>query len=88
MVRDQDDIAIAFSLWEQARKELAEAENRLYDRRKANTDPKALDVLDAEIAVLRVRADRLLGQAIEALREQANKLSGGQRRPDRPGKKN
>ena len=78
MVRDQDDIAIAFSLWEQARRELAEAENRLYDWRRVNNDPKALDVLDAEIAVLRVRTDRLLGQAIEALREQANKRSGGQ----------
>jgi len=76
MVRDQDDIAIAFSLWEQARRELAQAENRLYDWRKSGSDPKALDVLDAEIAVLRVRTDRLLGQAIEALREQANKRGG------------
>lgn len=76
MVREQDDISIAFSLWEQARKELAEAENRLYERRRNNTDTQALDVLDAEIAVLRVKTERLLGQAIEALREQANRLTG------------
>lgn len=80
MVRDQDDVAIAFSLWEQARKELAEAENRLYDQRHANTDPQALDVLDAELAVLRMRVDRLQGQAIEALREQANRLAGKRQR--------
>jgi hypothetical protein len=76
MVREQDDISLAFSLWEQARKELAEAENRLYERRRNNTDTQALDVLDAEIAVLRVKTERLLGQAIEALREQANRLTG------------
>jgi hypothetical protein len=76
MVREQDDISLAFSLWEQSRKDLAQAENRLYECRRSNTDPQALDVLDAEIAVLRVKTERLLGQAIEALREQAHRLTG------------
>jgi hypothetical protein len=76
MVREQDDISIAFSLWEQARQELRSAEDRLLQRRIKNDDLLALDVLDAEIAVLRVKTDRLLGQAIEALREEAARLSG------------
>ena len=79
MVREQDDISLAFSLWEQSRKELAEAENRLYECRRNNKDAAALDVLDADLAVLRVKTERLLGQAIEALREQANRLTGGSR---------
>jgi hypothetical protein len=77
MIREMDGISVAFSLWEQSRKELAEAENRLYELRRNRHDPEALDVLDAEIALLRVKTERLLGQAIEALREQANRLSGG-----------
>ena len=81
MVREQDEISVAFSLWEQSRRELADAENRLYARRLHNNDPQALDVLDAEIAVLRVKTERLLGQAIEALREQAARLM----RKDGPG---
>lgn len=68
MIREMDGISLAFSLWEQARKELAEAENRIYELRVQNNDPDSLNVLDAEIAVLRVKTDLLLGQAIEALR--------------------
>lgn len=77
MIREMDGIQVAFSLWEQARRELADAENRLYELRRGSPNAEALDVLDAEIAVLRVKTDRLLGQAIEALREQAQRLTGG-----------
>lgn len=77
MIREMDGISVAFSLWEQSRRELAEAENRLYELRRKNDDAEALDVLDAEIALLRVKTDRLLGQAIEALREQTNRHTGG-----------
>jgi hypothetical protein len=73
MIREMDGISVAFSLWEQARKELAESENRLYLLRKNNDDPDALDVLDAEICLLRTKTDRLLGQAIEALREDSQR---------------
>ncbi len=68
MIREMDGISLAFSLWEQARKELVEAENRIYELRVQKNDPDSLNVLDAEIAVLRVKTDRLMGQAIEALR--------------------
>lgn len=77
MIREMDGVQVAFSLWEQSRKELAQAENRLYELRLGGPSTQELDVLDAEIAVLRVKTDRLLGQAIEALREQANRLTGG-----------
>ncbi|WP_041674971.1 hypothetical protein [Ramlibacter tataouinensis] len=61
---------MTFSLWEESRRELLELEERLIAmRRSGPIDPKELDVLDAEIAVLRVKTERLLGQAIEALRE-------------------
>ncbi|HSI54465.1 MAG TPA: RNA polymerase subunit sigma-32 [Ramlibacter sp.] len=81
MIREMDGISVAFSLWEQSRKELADAENRLYELRVRNTDPAALDVLDAEIALLRVKTDRLLGQAIEALREQTQRVPGNKGGP-------
>ena len=78
MVRDQDGIAIAFSLWEQARRELAQAEERLYQHRLNKGDPQELDILDAEIAVRRVHVDRLLGQAIDALRARSGTPPEGQ----------
>jgi hypothetical protein len=74
MVREQDDISIAFLLWEQSRNQLREAENKLFELRKNNDDPRALDVLEAEIALLGVKTERLLGQAIEALRENSERL--------------
>lgn len=74
MVREQDDISIAFLLWEQSRNQLREAENKLFELRRNNDDPRALDVLEAEIALLSVRTERLLGQAIEALREHSERL--------------
>ena len=85
MVRDQDDVAITFSLWEQARRELAAAENRLYEKRKLIVDARELDILDAEIAVRRVHVDRLLGQAIEALREHSARLGKGRPPPGNQG---
>ncbi len=81
MVREQDDISIAFSLWQQARAELAAAENRLLELRLRAPQAQELDVLDAEISLLRVKADRLLGLAIEALRQSTQKLV---RRPEQP----
>ena len=67
---------MAFSLWEQSRKQLTEAENRLYELRRQNDDPQALDIAEAEIALLGAKTERLLGMAIEALREQAARLAG------------
>lgn len=75
MVREQDEISIAFLLWEQSKKQLSEAESRLYELRRKNDDPQAVDILDAEIALLSVKTERLLGLAIEALREQAARLT-------------
>lgn len=65
-----DDVTLTFSLWEQSRRDLRAVEDRLVQLRLAGKKVASaeLDALDAEHAVLRVRTDRLLGQAIEALR--------------------
>jgi hypothetical protein len=81
MIRETDGTSLVFSLWEQSRKELAAAENKLYELRKGGAGPDQIDVLDAEIAVLRVKTERLLGQAIDALREQASLLSAKKSNP-------
>lgn len=70
MIRDLDEVTLSFSLWEQARRDLGAVEERIAQLKLAKTRVTSdeLDALDAEHAVLRVRTDRLLGQAIEALR--------------------
>lgn len=70
MIRDLDEVTLSFSLWEQSRRDLAAVEERIAQLRLAGARVTSaeLDALDAEYAVLRVRTDRLLGQAIEALR--------------------
>lgn len=70
MIRDLDEVTLSFSLWEQARRDLGAVEERIAQLRLAGerVTSAELDALDAEHAVLRVRTDRLLGQAIEALR--------------------
>lgn len=74
MIREMDGVSLAFSLWEQARKDLAACEDRLHVLRRGRPTMDELEVLDAEIALLRVKTDRLLGQAIDALREHSQRL--------------
>ena len=70
MIRDLDEVTLSFSLWEQSRRDLGAVEERLVQLKRTGDKVTSaeLDALDAEHAVLRVRTDRLLGQAIEALR--------------------
>lgn len=70
MIRELDDVTLTFSLWEQSRRDLQAVEERLVQLRASGRQVAGaeLDALDAEHAILRVRTDRLLGQAIQALR--------------------
>jgi uncharacterized protein YueI len=71
MIRELDGVSLAFSLWEQSRETLGSYEERLIALRKEPHTARDLDILEAEIAVLREKTDRLLREAIKVLREHA-----------------
>jgi hypothetical protein len=68
MIRELDEVSLAFSMWEQARKELAQAEERLHALRGRAHTTDELDILLAEIALAREKTDRTLQHAIDTLR--------------------
>lgn len=73
MIRELDPTTLTFSMWQQSRQELRDAEEELLRARHSQcrlTGPE-IDELEARLAVLRVRTERLLGQALDALREYA-----------------
>lgn len=70
MIRELDSLALAFSLWEQARKDARAAEDQLAQARHA-TPPLTvaqLDLLSGRISELRYRADSLRELALSELR--------------------
>lgn len=68
MIRELDDVSVAFSMWEQARQAVREAEERLLAIRKRRHAPAELEGIQEEILHLRARTDRLMDEAIAALR--------------------
>ena len=79
MIRDLDELAVTFSLWEQARKELAEMEVQLacvVAQRHAHTQSD-LHALQERLTCMRTRTDELLAQAIDALRSYAARGNTG-----------
>lgn len=78
MIRDLDAVSLTFSLWEQSRKDLLALEEKLIAcRRQPSSDVAEIEQLDQELSILRVRTERLLGQAIEALREYRQRGNSG-----------
>jgi len=73
MIRELDSTTLTFSMWQQSRQELRDAEEELLQARHSQSrlTGSQIDELEARLAVLRVRTDRLLGQALDALREYA-----------------
>jgi hypothetical protein len=70
MIRDLDAVSLTFTLWEQSRKDLLVLEEKLIDIRRApSRNVEEVEQLDQQLSILRVRTERLLGQAIEALRD-------------------
>jgi hypothetical protein len=68
MIRELDDVSLAFSMWEQARQAVREAEERLLQMRKRRHSGAELEGIQEEILHLRARTDRLMDEAIAALR--------------------
>jgi hypothetical protein len=68
MIRELDDVSLAFSMWEQARQAVREAEERLVAIRKRRHTAAELEGIQEEILHLRARTDRLMDEAISALR--------------------
>jgi hypothetical protein len=68
MIRELDDVSLAFSMWEQARQAVREAEDRLLQMRKHRHTAAELAGVQEEILHLRARTDRLMDEAIAALR--------------------
>lgn len=68
MIRELDDVSLAFSMWEQARQAVRDAEERLLRLRKRQHTPDELAAIQEEIVQLRARTDRLMDEAIAALR--------------------
>jgi len=64
-----DTIATAFSAWTEAQTACAEAEKRLAESKRAatGTDRRCSQALEAEVAALKVKADRLLTEAMHEL---------------------
>jgi hypothetical protein len=70
MIRDLDAVSLTFTLWEQSRKDLLALEEKLiHIRRQPSRNVEEIEVLDQQLSIQRVRTERLLGQAIEALRD-------------------
>lgn len=68
MIRDLDDVALAFSMWEQARQAARAAEEQLADISRRPHAATELTRIRREILELRAKADRLMDEAIAALR--------------------
>jgi hypothetical protein len=68
MIRELDDVSLAFSMWEQARQAVREAEEKLLQMRKRRHTAAELAAIQEEIVDLRARTDRLMDEAIAALR--------------------
>lgn len=68
MIRELDDVSLAFSMWEQARKAVREAEEKLLEIRKRRHTAAELAAIQEEIVQLRAKTDRLMDEAIAALR--------------------
>jgi hypothetical protein len=68
MIRELDDVSLAFSMWEQARQAVREAEEKLLQMRKRRHTTAELAAIQEEIVDLRARTDRLMDEAIAALR--------------------
>jgi hypothetical protein len=68
MIRELDDVSLAFSVWEQARKAVRAAEERLLQLRKRAHTAAELAQLQDELLRLRAQSDRLLDESIAALR--------------------
>lgn len=78
MIRDLDGVSLAFSMWEQARRAVKAAEEKLIELRRRPHTAAELQAVEAEILRLRAEADRLLDEAIAALRRHNDSL----KRPD------
>lgn len=68
MIRELDDVSLAFSMWEQARQAVRDAEEELLQIRRRRHSAAELSAVQDEIAELRARTDRLMDEAIAALR--------------------
>lgn len=68
MIRELDDVSLAFSMWEQARQAVREAEEKLLQMRRRRHSAADLEGIQEEILHLRARTDRLMDEAIAALR--------------------
>jgi len=70
MIRELDSLALAFSLWEQARHELRAVEEELVRARHARPplSLEQLNTLDTRLRDLNDRTDKLLQQALRELR--------------------
>ena len=68
MIRELDDVSVAFSMWEQARQAVREAEEKLLQMRRHRHSAADLEGIQEEILHLRARTDRLMDEAIAALR--------------------
>ena len=68
MIRELDDVSLAFSMWEQARQAVRDAEEKLLQLRQRRHTPQELATIQDEIVELRARTDRLMDEAIAALR--------------------
>jgi hypothetical protein len=79
MIRELDEITLTFSLWEQSRKDLHQLEEELIGAKRRNPpiSRAELEALDARLAVLKVQNERLLGQALNALREYTQRGNKG-----------
>jgi hypothetical protein len=68
MIRELDDVSLAFSMWEQARQAVRDAEEKLLQIRNRRHTAVELAAIQDEIAQLRAKTDRLMDEAIAALR--------------------
>lgn len=74
MIRELDDVSLAFSIWEQARQAVRAAEEQLLQLRKRPHTAAELAQLQADLLRLRAQADRLRDEAIAALRRHSEAI--------------
>src|SRR4051812_12466231 len=78
MIRDLDAVSLTFTLWEQSRQDLLALEQKLIEIRRApSRDVQEIEQLDQQLSVLRVKTERLLRQAIDALRDHRQRGNTG-----------